>query len=361
MKRLKTSNGFISIENYCSPSVTDLFTILHELLQIILKFNSYEKKLNYVHELCFVNLVKSKLIAYSAHVKKEFNKVYRRNSKNDFEYTKEISKQFSHATQKKFSLKSRSNTELTISSCILMNNYKRMIELLDEIENKLTNDSVSEQLESINDILEQDLNIRIEEYSQNFQIPLQILCQFMQSQLVNENKANNLTNLMDNGLFEILNDKLIICKTILSSSIFKCLLEQIFKITIRCIEDSIILKREARLNSEYAINDREYSNNYFQNKMKAFTKLLSRNDDRLRENSPINNLQHKNIQSLMQRVVEFFSADEDCLNKEYLLQLVEFKCALKTLDLYLLSINQLVSSFIKTQNMKQNNWNFGNS
>ncbi len=185
------------------------------------------------------------MIAYSAHVKKEFNKVYRRNSRNDLEYSKEISKHFSNAfnmtsilTMRKKSsfFKSRPTTELTISSCILMNNYKRIIELLDEIEHKLTNQSVADQLESIRDILEQDLYIRIEEYTQNFQMPLQLSCQFIQTQLTNETKANNdsenLNNCLDNCLYDILNDKLIICKKILVSSIFKNLLEQIFKITI---------------------------------------------------------------------------------------------------------------------------------
>jgi len=242
-----------------------------------------------------------------------------------------------------------------------MNNYKRIIELLDEIEHKLTNQSVADQLESIRDILEQDLYIRIEEYTQNFQMPLQLSCQFIQTQLTNETKANNdsenLNNCLDNCLYDILNDKLIICKKILVSSIFKNLLEQIFKITIRCIEDSIILKRDSKLNSESIV----YENSYFQNKMIKFTRLFSHNDDRFKENSLINSLQHKTIQCLMQRIVEFFSVDENCLNQNYLSQSIEYTCALKTLDLYLLSTNQLLSNFIRTQNMKQNNCNFGNS
>ena len=370
LKRLKTSTGTISLENYCSPSVTDLFTILHELLQLILKFNLNDSKLNYTHELCFVNLVKSKLIAYSAHVKKEFHKVYRRNSRSNFEYNKEITKNFYNAIsvspepsiRKKSLFKSRPSTELTISSCILMNNYKRIIELLDEIGLKLTNVSVSDQLESIRDILDQDLNILIEEYSENFQIPLQLTCQFIQSQLVNVGKESGpVINLIDNSLYDILNDKLLVCKTILAKPIFRSLLEQIFKLAIKCIEDSIILKRDVKLNSESIKSEQEIESNYLRNKMQMITKFFRPNDNGQNESALINNFQYKIIESILHHIVEFFSADEDCLSENYLVQCMEYQCVLKTLDLYLLSSNQLISSFIRTQSMKQNSLSFGNS
>jgi hypothetical protein len=68
------------LENYHSPSVTDLFTIIHELLQTILQFDSENSELNLPHQICFVNLIKNKLLTYSAHIKKEYHKVCKSDS-----------------------------------------------------------------------------------------------------------------------------------------------------------------------------------------------------------------------------------------------------------------------------------------
>jgi hypothetical protein len=60
-------------------------------------------------------------------------------------------------------------------------------------------------------------------------------------------------------------------------------------------------------------------------------------------------------------VIEFFSADEECLQKEYLLQTNECQSAYKTLDLYLHSPSRLVDEFVRTQHMQQNHVDFAKS
>lgn len=73
---LKSTKAIYDLENYYSASVTDFFTIMHELLQTLLSFDSSDPQANLPHQMGFVNLIKSKLLAYSAHVKKEFQKIY---------------------------------------------------------------------------------------------------------------------------------------------------------------------------------------------------------------------------------------------------------------------------------------------
>jgi hypothetical protein len=75
-----TTTSIYRLENYYSPSITDLFTIIHELLQTILQFDSENSELNLPHQLCFVNLIKNKLLTYSAHIKKEYHKVCKSDS-----------------------------------------------------------------------------------------------------------------------------------------------------------------------------------------------------------------------------------------------------------------------------------------
>lgn len=73
---LKSTKAIYELENYYSASVTDFFTIMHELLQTLLSFDSSDPVANLPHQIGFVNLIKSKLLAYSVHVKKEFQKIY---------------------------------------------------------------------------------------------------------------------------------------------------------------------------------------------------------------------------------------------------------------------------------------------
>lgn len=75
----------------------------------------------------------------------------------------------------------------------------------------------------------------------------------------------------------------------------------------------------------------------------------------------LNEFQHKTLQHGLMHVIEFFSADEECLQKEYLIRTPECQSAYKTLDLYLHSSNQLVDEFIRTQNMQQNYIDFSKS
>lgn len=73
----KSTKAIYDLENYYSASVTDFFTIMHELLQTLLSFDSADPNANLPHQMGFVNLIKSKLLGYSAHVKKEFQKIYK--------------------------------------------------------------------------------------------------------------------------------------------------------------------------------------------------------------------------------------------------------------------------------------------
>ena len=377
------------MENYCSPSVTDLFSILHELLQTVLLFNSNSPGQDLVHVMCYVNLVKSKLLAYSAHVKKEYYKMFKKKYANE-ERSKSIF-DILVPPRKRSIFKLRPTNELTIASCILINNFKRTRELLHEIKNKicyktdkLTNSSIQEQLDSLDVILEQDLNNMIVEYAKNYQKPLTFACKVMQIKLYENKKGNkstsdyvsNLMNsLIDELLYDMLNDKLIICKTILFEPIFRRLLEEIFKISVKCIEDSIILKRDAKLNSESIGNSIDYDNEGSMgeeagsfkaskgllekfNSLLSSVQLVKMDNDKSKENSLLNQFQFKIIDNCLRHILEFFSADEECLNKQYLMQSAEFHSALRTLNLYLLSSNQLISSFIKCQNMQQNNIDF---
>ena len=80
---LKSTKAIYDLENYYSASVTDFFTIMHELLQTLLLFDSKNSETNLPHQMSFVNLIKSKLLAYSAHVKKEYQKIYNNSKSNN--------------------------------------------------------------------------------------------------------------------------------------------------------------------------------------------------------------------------------------------------------------------------------------
>ena len=64
--------------------------------------------------------------------------------------------------------------------------------------------------------------------------------------------------------------------------------------------------------------------------------------------------QHKTLQHGLKHIIEFFSADEECIQKDYLVRSAECQSAYKTLDLYLHTSSQLVDDFIRSQNMQQN-------
>ncbi len=288
------------LENYHSPSVTDLFTILHELLQTILLFDTDNSDLNLPQQMCFVNLIKSKLLTYSCHIKKQYNKIYRAGSIN---YNTVNSKTLLNSLSLMTGMAATQNTnhfiddtsgglnfsfvqptnELTITSCILMNNFKKTIELLDEIQLKLTTKSelkqvVIDQLESIKVILKEDLDNMIEEYANEYQKPFAKICEYIQIKIFNTFKMRNvvsvidsqantsssntsngpgsgsgggqidlnmslnlITNLIDETLYNMLNEKFMICKIVLFDAIFKQLLEEIFKILMHCVEEYIVL------------------------------------------------------------------------------------------------------------------------
>ena len=289
-----------------------------------------------------------------------------------------------------------------------MNNFKKIVELLDEIEAKLKARSkikriVIDQLESIKLVLHEDLNCMIQEYSREYQTTLTNACQLIQVQLNGQIKQINteyihlMDNLIDQILYNSLNDKFMLCKTILFDDIFKKLLEEIFKISVKCVEDSIILKNDGqKFNFESLNNDLEFlsanptpssddsssarkaansqaadsnASTLFNRFGKMFESVFSTNgaqsgssslaNSSNKENtSLLNRLQYKIIQHALVHIIEFFSADEECLTKDYLLKTQECQCAFKTLDLYLNSFNQLISNFIKSQGTQQNNIDF---
>ena len=135
------------------------------------------------------------------------------------------------------------SNQLTITSCILMNNFNKTIELLNDIEHKLTNKSelkrvVIDQLESIKLILKEDLHNMLVEYSLEYEMPLLNACNSFQVKMYANNKTETsntshitlMKNLIDQTLFNIFNDRFMICKIVLFDSIFRQLLEQIFKV-----------------------------------------------------------------------------------------------------------------------------------
>ena len=398
---LKSLKKLTDFENYYSPSVTDLFTILHELLHTILQFDTKNSDLNLPHQLCFVNLIKNKLLTYATHVKNEFHKVYSPVSIHKVNKSISLSNKNSNLLLGTFEF-NRSNSiqeyvnnsespsnELTVLTCILVNNFEKIIQLLNDMELKLKNKSklkksVIDQLQSIKEILKEDLNTLIYDYSLEYKAAFTNSCYLIQLQLNdhdlvkkitnNQSNYNLFDNLIDEILFNILNDKLIICKTVLFDSLFKHVLIEIFKISISCIEESIILKNNLKLNTESnnlgvqnILND-SY-NNYFVNKTNdIFTTMFkffdvpanlkkNINDDQIL----INDLHYKVISQGIKHIIEFFSADEDFLNKEYLTQTAECQSAFKSLQLFLNSSSDLISKFIQSQNMQQNNIDFSKS
>jgi HPt (histidine-containing phosphotransfer) domain-containing protein len=228
-------HGF-ELKNYSSPSVTDLFTILHELLQTIVLFDSKNSDTNLAHQLCFVNLIKSKLLAYSAHVKCEYHKIAAVASDHLAAIEPTINRL----------------TALDITSCILMNNFKKTIQLLDDIESRLTSRSqlkrvVLDQLESIKVILKDDLANMIVEYAKEFERPLIEACKSFQYKMHNSDAyeyLNTMKNFIDERLYYIFNDRFTVCKIILFDSLFRRLLGEIFKLAVRCVESSVILSRD---------------------------------------------------------------------------------------------------------------------
>jgi hypothetical protein len=397
----KDSRRLSDLQNYYSTSVTDLFTILHELLNTVVQFDTNDSDLNFSHQMCFVSLLKTKLLTYSNMIKKEYHQVFiKRNSVkhhkqrfmnkvplNVIKASNECNQQQQevHNDEHMEKLK-RKNEQTTITSCILMNNFHKTIELFDEIQLKLTSKSelkqcVQNQLQSIKEILIEDLSTLIKQYSIEYEKSLNKACKYMQIK-INECKkfdqsasssssienTNLMNNLIDESFYNLLDDKLIICKTILFEEVFRKVLEELFKISIRCIENSIILKRDAQLNSETIVNQQERSNELLEqlNTPKFLDKIANvlnyySNSSKCKENALLNKFQYFLIQSGIQHIVDFFSADETYLSRQYLLESVECKRAFKTLDLYLISSNQLISDFIESQNVNQNNLDFSRS
>lgn len=131
-----------------------------------------------------------------------------------------------------------------------MNNFQKTIDFLNEIEPKLTkksklNRTVCDQLESIRLILREDLHNMIVEYALEYEQPLLDVCRQFQLKMYadkgNEGKSaaashhyhiTQMKNLIDQSLFNIFNDRFMICKIVLFDLIFKQLLEQIFKVII---------------------------------------------------------------------------------------------------------------------------------
>ena len=363
------------VENYYSPSVTDLFTILHELLQTVLLFDSKNSDSNIPHQICFVNLIKSKLLTYSALVKKEYQKIYRVGSIDFFDRKSLLN----GSSNKKLSISMinvlQPSDEFTITTCILMNNFKKTIELLDEIEQKLKSKSelrqvVIDQLESIKVILNEDLTSMIRDYSTKYKKPLASACELIQMKIYEKNidvkdASDEYNNLVNQTLYNVLNNKFIICRTILFESIFKKLLEEIFKITVECIEESIILKSDQQKITKDSFDERDISesNSGYKGMFKQIESFFNCtiNKPASNENSLLNQLQYKTIKNGLKQIVDFFSADGEFLNKHYLLNSNECQSAFKTLDLYLLSSKSLIENFIQSQNMMQNNIDFSKS
>lgn len=149
---------------------------------------------------------------------------------------------------------------------------------------------------------------------------------------------------------------------------------------MKCIEGSIILNRDAqqldsKVDSEFDSSSSSSSSNDqnssfsatgfgFLNKIGTFfqrtTTIAGDKSDSqyARDKSLLNDFQYTTIQHYLKHIVEFFSGDEEFLKKDYLINTNEYQSALRTLDLYLNSSNQLISSFVRTQNIQQNNIDF---
>jgi len=335
-----TNTENLNTSSYYSSSVTDLFCILHELLNIILKFDT---KID-------TNLIKSKLLIYIAHVKNEYYKLYNKN-----ERTRGVERfyTFNFKNERKYSISVSENytpsDDLTIKSCILINNFQKSIELLDDIEFKLnTNDSntIDTTLKSIVEVLEDNIGYMIKEYCKKFVRPFNKSCEFLKLQINNDNSAI-MIKFVDDLLYRIFNHKLKICKRILFEAAFKKLLMGIFKTILNCIEETIILKMNVK-NDLYSNKNDQNNNILFEKLEHIFSYNLAKCDQ------TISVEQHNIISLMIQRIIDFFSADEELLKKSQFTDTIEYKNVQATLELNHMPTSSLISMFIKTQKVQNN-------
>jgi hypothetical protein len=257
-----------------------------------------------------------------------------------------------------------------------------------------------DQLDSIKAILVEDLNSLIDEYTHEYKEPLRQACERMQVELnahlaayrpSSKSEAASasfdvelMNNTIDQVLYNTLNDKFTICKIVLFDSIFKSLLEKIFKMAVKCMEDSIVTCRRKATIAVKSTRRKQQAARTTSAKIFRYldTMLFSsssgsdqrsmsldnkNNDDddddgdQVEQSSLIGQKQYKTIQHALKRMIEFFSADAECLNNEYLTQTTEYQWALRTLELCLSTPAQLIGRFVRTQNIQQNNIDFSKS
>ena len=133
---------------------------IKELVDVILQFDTTID----------TNLIKTKLLIYIAHVKNEYLKLYNKNLRNDS--ISMVSSSLFGLRKCRYSISISENftpsDDLTIKTCILINNFQKSIELLDDIEHKLNAKSNSKttsldtSLQSIVDVLEENIEYMVE-------------------------------------------------------------------------------------------------------------------------------------------------------------------------------------------------------
>lgn len=348
----ETSSSSASNPKYYSSSVTDLFTILHELLDIILQFDTNID----------TNLIKNKLLIYIAHVKNEYYKLYHKSNSINPHLTN--GETFLRSLRpKKYSITlSELNVpsdDLTIKSCILINNFQKSIELLDDIEHKLNNktldkeNSIDSTLKSIVEVLEENINYMVKEYCKKFITPFNKSCEFLRLQLFeNDNSAIPIiVKFIDDVCYRIFNNKLKICKIVLFDAVFKKLLIEIFKTTLACIEEAIIMRAYNNNNSVNNLLDSKGNETHF---IEKFEKLIQFNYKNLNQadHEIISDTQYSTIKIIILRIIDFFSADEEVLKKSCFTELIEYKKVLKSLELNHMSSSSLISLFVQSQKLQ---------
>lgn len=363
-----------SIEKYYSPSITDLFTIFYEILKTIMHFHTSNTCLNAIHQASFARFVKNKILSYLILLKNEFYTINPHLESLAFN-----SSTFSLLKQK---LNNSNINDLgqNVLSLILMNNFYKVLEFVNELELQLANgsnldDTVRAQLKSLRSILNQDLFDMLKIYSLEYCVPITKACESISVQL-NEKLGETYddvddmnilafaANLISSALFDLLNDKFYICSHVLFEEIFKELLENTFKITIRIYEQSIVTKQSEVYWGEHAKNKQLQDSSF---RIQVISKLLqlissdkqnNKEDKELKisdnEKSTYKEIQYKAVKSGLDHIVDFFSADEILLNRNYLIKIKEYEEVLKSIELFLKSTNELIRLFINTQKSYQN-------
>jgi hypothetical protein len=288
------------IEKHYSTSLTDLFSIFDEALDIVLYFETNDPTKNDPYQLAFAKLVKSKVLHYIVYLKNKF-----------------------------FFNSERKNVE--IPSCVLINNLFKVSQLVGEIKFKLSNRTdlsaeVKDMFISLMFILNEDVTDIMKILSNSFCIFISNSFSGFSFRLYAtpvEKLEVELPNLINDNFLVLLGKKMFICRNILFDVLFKELVDIVFKITIKCFQGFILYDHTEKLVQKFVDEKTRRSSI-----LVRFLHVISNDSGKLGKET---------LQSSLKNVLEIilnFFCSHGGLNKAELLKSKEYVSLLKTLDLF---------------------------